>query len=209
VLLYYPIYDLWAEYLPVAEPLRLDTQSARARKIVSSFMQLGRTLQRSQIPFTLIDHEYLAAAVAKPKAVLAIQDRTYKSIVLPEAVELPPEARATVDAFRDCGGRVIVDSPEERKHLVARLNPSFQISPASERIAWGQFRRDGRQILLLVNVARQQYLGHIRGETSGTWLVLDPGSGAIRPCTRDDTGRIALELEARQSALLVQSAPVD
>ena len=27
VLLYYPIYDLWAEYLPVAEPLKLESQS--------------------------------------------------------------------------------------------------------------------------------------------------------------------------------------
>jgi hypothetical protein len=209
VLLYYPIYDLWAEYLPVAEPLRLDAQSARARQIVSSFMQLGRALQRSQIPFTLIDHEHLAAAAAKPKAALAIQDRSYKSLILPEAVELPPEAQATVDAFRRCGGQVVLDGPEAEKHLVAKLNPSFRLSPASERIALGQFQRDDRQILLLANVARLTYSGHLVAKTSGTWWAVDPGSGAIRPCKTDDAGRIALELPALQATLLVQASPVE
>ena len=42
VLLYYPIYDLWAEYLPVAEPLQLRSQSQRAQQIVNSFTRLGR-----------------------------------------------------------------------------------------------------------------------------------------------------------------------
>ena len=60
VLLYYPVYDLWSEYIPVAQPLSLDSQSERAKKIVGSFMRLGQTLQRNQIPFALIDHEFLA-----------------------------------------------------------------------------------------------------------------------------------------------------
>ena len=32
VLLYYPIYDLWAEYLPVAERLQLQSQSQRRNR---------------------------------------------------------------------------------------------------------------------------------------------------------------------------------
>ena len=60
VLLYYPIHDLWSEYLPVAEPLKLESQSARAQQLVRSFLKLGQHLQRNQIPFTIVDHEQLA-----------------------------------------------------------------------------------------------------------------------------------------------------
>ena len=36
VLLYYPVYDLWGEYLPVAEPLTLSSQPPRAQQVVQS-----------------------------------------------------------------------------------------------------------------------------------------------------------------------------
>jgi len=42
VLLYYPISDLWAEYLPIAEKLTLESQSEKMKKIIGSFMKPGR-----------------------------------------------------------------------------------------------------------------------------------------------------------------------
>ena len=92
VLLYYPIRDLWAEYLPVAEPLKLPSQTPRARQLVNSFLRLGQMLQRSQIPFTLTDHEHLAAAEAQADGLLKITKNRYRSLVLPTDVQLPAEA---------------------------------------------------------------------------------------------------------------------
>ena len=50
VLLYYPIYDLWAEYLPVAEPLQLTSQTPRAQQLVQSFCAWGRCCSARRSP---------------------------------------------------------------------------------------------------------------------------------------------------------------
>ena len=114
VLLYYPIYDLWAEYLPVAEPLQLESQSPRAQRIVRSFDQLGQTLQRNQIPFALIDHERLAAAKVAGDGSLAIGNHRFRTLLLPTDAELPPPAAKVVDQWRQKGGRVLPSPVRER-----------------------------------------------------------------------------------------------
>ena len=105
VLLYYPIYDLWAEYLPVAERLQLQSQSQRAQQIVNSFTRLGQLLQQSQIAFMLTDHENLAAAVVRGDGKLAINGHAFDAIVLPDGVELPADAANVVERFRRARGR--------------------------------------------------------------------------------------------------------
>jgi hypothetical protein len=54
VLLYYPIYDLWGEYLPVAEKLTMDSQSKKMQRIVNSFMKLGQQMMKKQISFAVV-----------------------------------------------------------------------------------------------------------------------------------------------------------
>ena len=208
VLLYYPIHDLWEEYLPVAEPLKLQSQSPRAQEIVGSFMRLGRTLQRTQIPFTLVDHENLAAAAVRPDGRLAIGDHSFEALVLPEDVKLPREAGDVVDAFRQRGGRVLVDQPSSApltsEVLITALHPAHRISPASPYVALGQFARQGRRILLVVNVGREAYQGHLTADAATTWQLMDPATGTIQPVTADDTGNIRLSLAPRQAILLVR-----
>lgn len=208
VLLYYPIYDLWAEYLPVAPPLKLDSQSPRARRIVASFMRTGRTLQRNQIPFSLIDHEHLAATTVQDDGTLAIQDQRYTTLILPEDTELPPPAEAVVRTFRGQGGRVIVDRSDAQRLLLEQLQPEYRISPSSDRIALGQFLRDGHRILLVANVGRQEFNGYLTGQTSGQWQAMDPATGAIRPCEKDDAGRVPVALCGRQAVLFVQTSGI-
>ena len=205
VLLYYPIYDLWAEYLPVAPSLKLDSQSPRAKQIVASFMRAGRTLQRNQIPFSLIDHEHLAEATVESDGTLVIGGQRYKTLVLPEDAELPPSAEAVAGEFRRRGGRVIVDRSQAQQSLVEQLQPEVRISPSSDKIALGQFRRDGHQILLMVNVGRNDYDGQLTGQTAGSWQSMDPASGDVRPFDKDASGRIPLALSGRQAILLVQT----
>lgn len=206
VLLYYPVYDLWAEYRPVAEPLRLKSQSPRAQRIVNSFKRLGQWLQRSQIPFTLIDHECLSAAEARPDGELAIHDHRYAAIILPEGTELPPPAAKVVEQFRRHGGRVVPGPPASEKQsgpsLIEILKPPSRISPASERVVMGRFLRDGRRILLLANVSREPYRGKLTTGAPGPWQLMDPATGKIQPAEADQLGRIRLELAPRRAILL-------
>ncbi|OHB82353.1 MAG: hypothetical protein A2V98_05845 [Planctomycetes bacterium RBG_16_64_12] len=220
VLLYYPIHDLWEEYLPVAEPLRLDSQSPRAQRIVGSFMRLGQTLQQNQIPFALVDHETLASAEVRPDGKLAIGDHSFGAVLLPEDAGLPPEAAGIVDRFRQQGGKVVVDEPSARsltgEVLTRTLEPPFRLLPASPLLAMGQFVRDHptmlrmvpggarRRILLVVNVGREAYQGSLSFGAAITWQLMDPAAGTIRLAESDEAGKIPLQLAAREAIVLVE-----
>lgn len=206
VVLYYPIYDLWAEYLPVAEPLRLDSQSPRARQLVDSFMQLGRLLQRCQIPFLLADHAALARAQADGGR-LRIGESEFESLLVPQGAELPPDAAAVVARFQQQGGRVVRDDAAARTRgregLVEALQPAFRISPATDSIVAGSFVRDGRTVLLLVNVGPDAYAGQLLTQTPTAWSGLDPANGRAERLTVHPSPQVAIELAARQSLILV------
>jgi hypothetical protein len=208
VLLYYPIHDLWPEYLPVAGPLRLDSQSARAQQVVRSFMRLGQNLQHAQIPFLLIDHELLAGAEARPDGKLAIRDQTFDALLLPDRVELPAAPAAVVDRLRQQGGRVLAGpwdpKPLAPESLIARLQPAWRLSPAAPHVAMGQFARDGRCVLLLVNVGRQPYEGALSCDRPEAWRVMDPATGAVAPAERRASAAVRLALAPRQAILFVQ-----
>ncbi len=207
VLLYYPIYDLWAEYLPVAEPLRMPSQSARAQEIVSSFMALGQRLQRGQIPFTLIDHENLAAAQVGDDGSLKIAKNRYRTIVLPVHAQLPSEAAAVVDKFVEAGGRVLRAGSDEAtassEAFRDALNPPERIEPAQANIALGRFSRDGRRVLLLVNVGTDLYEGTLHTQPGAKWLVLDPATGEVT-ATKSESDTFPLKLAPRQTVILSQ-----
>jgi hypothetical protein len=207
VLLYYPIHDLWEEYLPVPEPLSVASQSQRAQRLVGSFMRLGQTLQRAQIPFTIVDHEYLAKAKIGADGGLAIAEGNYGFVILPEGVRLPPDAAKIADQFSQRGGRVLIDGSQDavlsREALLSALKPEYRISPQADEIALGQFTRDGRKILLAVNVSGKDYAGRIVVDTRGDWRVMNPATGAISAAETAPAG-ISLGLAARRSLLLVQ-----
>ncbi len=202
VLLYYPVYDLWAEYLPVAERLTLESQSPRARQIVASFMRIGQTLQRSQIPFALIDHRRLAEAKLQTDGTLAAGAGRFKAVLLPEGCQPPPETARLLDAFVKQGGRVISERAGQALPI-DELRPPCRIDPPAAQIAMGRFLRDSRQILLLVNVGAQPYQGRLAGLAAGDWLTLDPATAAVRRADETPAGGISLSLAARQSLLLV------
>jgi hypothetical protein len=207
VLLYYPVYDLWAEYLPVAGPLQLGSQSPRAQRIVRSFDQLGQTLQRNQVPFALIDHERLAAARVASDGSLAIGEHRFRALLLPADVELPPPAARVVDEWRGKGGRVFVDRSAARLSgpaIIDAVKPPYRLSPQSPYIAAGHFLRDGRRVILLVNVGREAYQGHLQVGAAADGLILDPSTGGVAPAMAQ-SGTIRVSLASRQAIVLVQS----
>jgi hypothetical protein len=209
-LLYYPMYDLWSEYRPVAEPLALGSQPAKLQKIVASFMQLGQTLQRHQIPFVLVDHRQLAGAHVEADGAMVIGGQTYRSLVVPEGVELPPEAAAPVALARQRSPQSVWQEEAAHRLLEAGappklLEPAYHIEPASPHIALGQFTRDGHPIVLVVNVGRQPYDGRLSVPAGRAWQMLNPASGAAESLPVD-ADSVHLRLEPRETRLILGSA---
>jgi hypothetical protein len=192
-LLYYPICDLWAEYLPVAGPLTVESQSPRLQRIMKSFMSQGQQLLVAQAPFALADHEVLAGAEVR-EGRMWIKGRSFNALVLPEGVELPEPAARIVEQFKSAGGRV------------ASEGLKGQLQPPSDRIVLGRFTRDGRDISLLVNVGTQAYSGRLAVETPGAWWSADPANGRIEHAVLKDAGQIAVSLLGRASVLLIGPA---
>jgi len=194
-ILYYPIYDLWAEYLPVAGPLKIEDQSARAQRIVSSFGTLGRSLVEAHVPFALADHENLAGA-AVDSGGLVMAGRRFNALVLPESVELPDRAARLVDRFARAGGTVIKGGQLDRLIPVARLEPP------SGGLILTRFLRGHRRIIPAVNVADAPYHGRITINPATRWEKWDPATGAVEPFD-PTTGQ--LSLAPRQTILLVET----
>ncbi len=209
VLLYYPVYDLWAEYRPVAAPLELRSQSPRAQRIVNSFMRLGQWLQRAQVPFALVDHELLAGAASRDGS-LEIKGHLFRAVVLPEDVQLPGPAAAVLDPIRSQGLTVLRDGANEPRLTSASLRdavePSARINPRSERIALGRFTRDDRSIWLAVNVGTAAYQGQLATGRAADCVLLDPARGTVRKASVDRSGHLDLSLAGRAAVLIVQGS---
>jgi hypothetical protein len=205
VILFYPIYDLWADYIPVARPLRLDTQPEHAQQLVNSFMRMGRQLTTSQTPFLIADHEVLAAAEVRDGK-LWIRDRAFHTIVLPDGAELPEAASGVVAKFRDADGRIVRD---DMKGEPARFDgenktgASGRLQPASDSMIFGRFNRDNREILLLVNVGPQAYAGTVSVRRPGTWWRADPAAGEVKREEVAGQKGITISLPANASIILI------
>jgi len=208
VLLYYPIHDLWQEYRPVAGPLRIDSQTPRARRLVESFERLGRTMQQGQIPFLVIDHAGVAAAKVEPEGRLTLGAGAFSALVLPAGAELPEPAAAQIARFRAAGGRVLVDGAEGEPlsagQLADALAPRERLVPGDAMVTLGRFQRDRRRIYLVANAEAKPYEGRLTPDRPAAWLALDPATGAVRAAQQDPDGRITLRLAGYGAILLVE-----
>lgn len=226
VLLYYPIYDIWAEYVPVAKKLTLESQSKRMQQLVKSFLQLGQRMVRRQISFAVVDHELLAGAKVRDAgpvrnsatgehpgkgeisngAGMWIGRQQFGAIVLPAGVELPKSAAEKVDRFKAAGGQVFGEKGPGSGvdfNALAGIYNSGLLSVRSDRVVVGRFVRDGREILAVVNVAARPYIGGVAVKNGETWLVADPASGQIEPAKTDKVGRVAVLLPPRGAVVLI------
>lgn len=208
VLLYYPIYDLWAEYRPVAEPLLLPTQSPRTQRLVNSFTHLGRSLAQAQVPFTLVDHEHLDTAKLAPGPELLLGSRKFRALVLPDGAELSPASARVVEDFRKAGGPVVTDVPPrghiKPANLLAALHAPYRLEPASVRLVLGRYQNDGRRIVLLGNMATTAYEGRMTVDSPAGWWQLDPARGTIQQARHDNQQALVVNLAPRQALIFVQ-----
>ncbi len=204
VLLYYPIRDLWGEYLPVANPLTLTGQSPQTQRLVNSFLQLGRAMSQAQVPFAVVDHERLAAGEVCDGA-LWIRGHRYDAIILPAGVELPEGAAAVVERFARAGGRLMRDDDRAAAfdaRTLALRQRTGPLEPACGHIVAGRFTRDGREILLLVNVGDAPYTGRVRVPSGSRWWLADPATGGVSVAAPDGADAVRVALPARATLLV-------
>jgi hypothetical protein len=205
VLLYYPIYDLWAEYLPVAQKLTPDTQSEKTRQIVGSFLKFGQHMIRKQISFAIVDHELLADAEVRGNA-MWIGGRRFEALVLPALVELPTPTAKVVERFKASGGKVLLDRESGRDVDYDSLNGLYangRLAAPNERIVIGRFSRQDRDILVVVNVATEPYAGKISARAGVRWLIAHPESGDVERATPDSSGWLPISLPPHGVILLI------
>lgn len=105
---------------------------------------------------------------------------------------------------------VLRDGPGENRlsyaAIAAGVRPQWRIEPATERVCLGTFRREGRQIVAVVNVGRTPYEGRLavaQGDGPNTWQAMDPADGTIEPVRPDASGGLALRLGPRKALVLV------
>jgi len=171
VLLYYPIETLQEEYIPTAEMYSMEAQSETARKAVDSFERLGGHLTQTQVPFILIDSEFLAKTEFK-NGELEIAGNRFHTLVLPD-VELPKSVAERVETLRKKGFRILID---QRDAITIPNVPKLE--PANNKIVLGHFQRDNNEIFLLMNADKENvYEGRLKNVVGTTGFILDPQTG--------------------------------
>jgi len=207
VLLYYPIYDIWGQYLPTAQKLSPQSQTKKLRDIQNSFFQLCRQMTTNQISFTLIDHELLAAAKISPDGI-KINNHQFKALVLPAEVQLPPSAAEVVKRFETAGGKVLrAQSPQSQLDFAAlnNLYSSGKLDTPNDKIIVGRFVREDRNILIVVNVGPIDFADNLTLDNQLNWLAAHPDTGKIDLVKPLEMGKIKLALPARSTLILIGS----
>ncbi len=202
VLLYYPIRDLWEEFLPVAEPILPQTQSRAAQRIVSSFMRLGQALTAHQAAFALIDHEVLAEARIE-NGRLRIGSGIYDAIILPAGAWLPDLPQ--IENWLCQPGHLIRDAGTRKSSLeiTSHLSSGITFSPPAGKLVAGRFSRDGHPLYLVVNVAEDAYHGQVQLSGRFHWQLWHPEDGSISDLTSGDDGRYKIELAGHCALFIV------
>ena len=207
ILLYYPIEDLWQEYLPVGKKLSLESQSSRAQHLIQSFRSLGYALQSRQLGFALIDHELLASARVQRDGSLGLGNHRYSVLILPDECKPDPGVENIIQKMQQNGGLILQDNiaaPLDGAALTAAIKPRYTLAPANEKVIMNLFKRDGRFIILATNVSKNEWQGNLVCSEKGPWLLLDPAAGTIRDISTDVQGYLPLRLSSFQTALLIK-----
>jgi hypothetical protein len=140
---------------------------------------------------------------------LWITGHNFKAIVLPDGSELPGAASQVVARFEADGGQVIRDDTRGEpaiSDLAVKRDSTGRPFPASDQLVLGRFVREGRDVLLLVNVGTEVYAGSLAVETPGEWWFANPADGRIDRALVHEQNRVHLSLPGHSTVLLVGPA---
>ncbi len=168
--LYYPIYDMWTWYQPVAEPLRSALQPEMLRRVVDSFTETFFSLLRAGYPVCLVDHRHLAEARTEGRR-MRIGQSLFEAVVMSGTEELPGPARKNLETWHNAGGLIIeaAREPGWQARLRERFPPA--VSSSQPGCLATRFERDGVEVTLLVNTTKMAW--------AGTVLVPHPRSASF------------------------------
>ncbi len=204
VVLYYPIADVWSEYKPVGEKLTPESQSPRLQRIVGSFMGLGQRLTRGQVSFVMADHEMLAAARVEGNS-LYLADKPFRAVVLPAEVSLPEATAAVLKRFEAAGGCVLRETAGRKIDpvTVASVYVNGRLNEPAERLVVGRFAREGRAMILVVNVSDTGCKRTMTLHDADRWVAADPATGAITAVETTGPGQVTLALPAKAARVFI------
>jgi len=206
VLLYYPVYDLQREYIPVAEKMTRNSQSELSRTVEASFSKLGSNLLQAQIQFVLVDYLTLGKAVVNDDKTIQVGQNRYSSVVFPKGVVLPPAVSTLVRQAKDKGVKIVfadgyTDTPSPEQLSVFTGNEN-RLIPASTAIAFGKFTREGRDIYLMVNTGKENYHGQLELAHGKHYVELDPQTGTVSRQRSIPDNKITLDLAPLQTKIV-------
>jgi len=191
------------EYLPVTESITsAEPKSARAREMIASFDRLGGTLVHRQIPFALADDRAFDLA-RRAQGRLKIGSGEFDTILVPRGARLPDSAE--LQAWIRDRGRVVYDegSEQELAERLQGLTPRAQLEPPCQQIVVGWFVREGRPVLLLVNIGEAKYEGQVTLPKRGRWERWDVTGGEISVLPEGPDGKHKLTLPGLEAVLLI------
>jgi hypothetical protein len=205
VLLYYPIYDLQREYIPAAEKMSRNTQSEWSKIVESSFKNLGSNLLKAQNQFVLVDYLTLEKATVAENQTIQIGRNQYSSIVFPRGVVFTPSVSKLVEVAKNKGVTIIfaddfdeTPSPEQLTGLVGNEN---KLVPSSMDITFGKFTREGREVYVLVNTGKKEYVGEMALPGRKKYAEVDPQTGTVSAQQKISKNKIGVELNSLQTKI--------
>lgn len=206
-LLYYPVYDLQREFIPTAAPMSWRTQNERVASIEKSFRELGANLLKAQVQFVLTDYLYLETAIVTDHKTIRIGDDEFTSLVFPKEITLPEPVSKLVDQAKTAGVKVIFtdqfDKTPDPLRLL-KLTGNVQVfNPATSTIVYGEFLRENRDILMMVNTGSDKYSGRLNVRKGQYFIEFDPQTGKYSESRRLKNKSLPVYLDSLQTKLFV------
>jgi hypothetical protein len=129
----------------------------------------------------------------------------FEAVVLPADVALPESAAKVVSRFRSGGGCVVEGGGLDLERL-RRVQPLGRLEPPCGHVVVGRFRRDRRDVLLVVNAGGKPYEGKVV-VGGGTWWQADPATGRVERHRVKEGGAVPVSLQPHRAVLLTGSKP--
>lgn len=206
-LLYYPIYDLQREFIPVAEKMSWRTQNQLVATLETSFRQLGANLLKAQVQYVLADYLHLEKATVTANRTIRLGNAEFTSLVFPKGIILPENVSKLIAQAKLAGVNVVftddyneTPAPEELQELTG--NQSV-FSPEGTKIIYGEFLRNGRRIFMAVNTGNDAYSGQIDFREGNRYVEFDPQTRQVADEQKMERKTISINLAALQTKIFV------
>jgi hypothetical protein len=206
-LLYYPIYDLQREFIPVAEKMSWRTQRELTKTIESSFRQLGANLLKAQTQFVLVDYLVLEKAKVNSNETIQVGANQCSAVVFPKGITLPASVSKIMEEAKSKGVKIVYANdykespmPEE---LAGLVGTDEKLIPSEESVAFGKFIRDGLDVYMMVNTGDKNYIGKLNVEKGKRYIQLDPQTGQLSEEQINADQLVSINLAPLQTRLYI------